>query len=92
MQTRRKCRAFSRAASPVDFSDGKHVITMKGKQVLCSPLRFDTSSLTPCNHEEADTTIMVHAADASKAGTRTSSSVLLTMMSLSSAYWHNPEA
>ena len=53
---------------PVDFGDGKHVITTKGEQVLCSPLRFDTSSLTPCNHEEADTRIMVHAADASKAG------------------------
>ena len=31
---------------PVDFGDGKRVITTKGEQVLCSPLRFDTSSLT----------------------------------------------
>ena len=34
---------------------------------LPSPLRVDTSSLTPCNHEEADTRILFHAANASKA-------------------------
>lgn len=51
----------------VDFGDGKQVITTKGEQVLCSPLRFDTS-LTPCNHEETDTRILVYATDASKAG------------------------
>ena len=53
---------------PVDFDDGKQVITMKGEQVLCSSQQFDTSTLTPCNHEEVDTRILIHAADASKAG------------------------
>ena len=43
---------------PVEFGDGKQVITTKGEQVLCSPLRFDSSSHTPCNHEEADTRIL----------------------------------
>ena len=52
----------------VDFGQGKQVITTKGEQVLCSPLRLDTCILTPCNHEEADTRMLVHAADASKAG------------------------
>ena len=52
----------------VDFGYGKQVITTKGEQVFCSPVRFDTSSLTPCNHEEADTRILVYATDASKAG------------------------
>ena len=35
---------------PVEFGDGKQVFTTKGEQVLCSPLRFDSSSHTPCNH------------------------------------------
>ena len=51
---------------PVHFGDGKQVITTKGEQLLCSPLRFDTSSVTPCNHEEANTRILVHAADVLK--------------------------
>lgn len=60
-------RLFSKQFPLVDFGDGKQVITTKGEQVLCSPLRFDTS-LTPCNHEETDTRILVYATDASKAG------------------------
>ena len=47
---------------PVKFGDGKRVITTKGEQVLCSPRQFDNSSLTPCNHMETDTRILVHAA------------------------------
>lgn len=54
--------------SPVEFGDGKQVITKKEEQVICSPLWFDTSSFTPHNHGEAGTRNLVHAADTSKGG------------------------
>ena len=38
-----------------------------GTAVLVSPVR-DTSSLAPCLHEEADTRMFVHAADAASRG------------------------
>jgi len=61
--------SFSAEQIPtVDFGQGKQVITTKGERVLCSPLQLDTSILTPCNYEEADTRMLIHAADASKAG------------------------
>ena len=59
---------LAKQISTAGFGQGKQVITTKEEQVLCSPLRLDTSILTPCNHEEADTRMLVHAADASKAG------------------------
>ncbi|KAG7168436.1 putative winged helix-turn-helix domain containing protein 5 [Homarus americanus] len=40
------------------------------KQVLTVPPRKDTVNLAPCNHEEADTRMMVHAADALECGHR----------------------
>ncbi|KAG7156429.1 hypothetical protein Hamer_G006188, partial [Homarus americanus] len=40
------------------------------KQVLTIPPRKDTANLAPCNHEEADTRMMVHAADALECGHR----------------------
>ena len=39
-----------------------------GQQFLCNPPRGDVSSLSPCNHEEADTRMMVHVADAVQKG------------------------
>ena len=39
-----------------------------GQQVLCNPPRDDVSSLSPCNHEEADKRMMVHVADAFQKG------------------------
>ena len=49
-------------------NDGKTVITTHGSNVLCNPFRDDTNILAPCTHEEADTRIMVHLADAVKEG------------------------
>ena len=39
-----------------------------GQQVLCNPPRGDVSSLSSCNHEEADTRMMVPVADAVQIG------------------------
>lgn len=41
------------------------------QQVIAVPPFEDTAALAPCNHEEADTRMMVHAADAVKSGHRT---------------------
>ena len=40
---------------------GKQVIATYGQQVLCTP-SYDTSRLSPCTHEEADTRMMLHVA------------------------------
>lgn len=51
-----------------DFGSNKQVISTLGQQVLCNPPRGDVSILAPCNHEEADTRMMVHVADAVQKG------------------------
>ncbi|KAG7158040.1 putative Pao retrotransposon peptidase-containing protein, partial [Homarus americanus] len=48
----------------------KQLVVTDKKQVLTVPPRKDTANLAPCNHEEADTRMMVHAADALKCGHR----------------------
>ena len=45
----------------------KKIVITDGTEVLVSPFR-DTSSLVPCLHEEADTRMFVHAADAASGG------------------------
>ena len=45
----------------------KHVVTTNGNEVLCIPPQ-DTSGLAPCNHEEVDTLMFVHLADAETKG------------------------
>ena len=55
----------------VNFGSNKQVITTLGQHVLCNPPRDDTNILAPCNHEEADTRIMVHVADAVQRGLTT---------------------
>lgn len=50
------------------FTSGKQVIITAGANVLCSPENYDTFGLAPCNHEEADTRLLVHVADAVRAG------------------------
>ena len=46
--------------------DQQFILT-DGSDVICSQSR-DLKNLAPCNHEEADTRIMVHIADAYKQG------------------------
>lgn len=47
---------------------GKEIYTTHGQDVLSSSNRMDIDSLAPCNHEEADTRLMLHAMDASVCG------------------------
>ena len=44
------------------------VVSTKGNAVVCNRETDDTSSLSPCNREEADTRLLLHAADAAKNG------------------------
>ena len=54
----------------IDFGHYKQVIITKGEQVLCSPSSCDTQDLAPCNHEETDTSMLVHVASVAQAGYR----------------------
>ena len=44
--------------------EGKQIVATHGTKVLCSPPLSVGSNLSPCWHEEADTRMMVHVADA----------------------------
>ena len=46
----------------------KEIIITKGDDVLTKPPLLDTSALAPCNHEEADSRIMLHATHAAHNG------------------------
>ena len=48
-------------------TDGKVVSTLGKLTILNSPME-DTSRLSPCTHEEAETKLLLHAADASSTG------------------------
>ena len=47
---------------------GKNIVATKGQTVLTYPGRNDITNLSPCEHEEADTRMMVHVADAVESG------------------------
>uniref|UniRef100_UPI00358F05C7 uncharacterized protein n=1 Tax=Myxine glutinosa TaxID=7769 RepID=UPI00358F05C7 len=51
----------------IDVPD-KQLIATDGEQVIAVPPCADTAALAPCNHEEADTRMMLHAAAAMKSG------------------------
>jgi hypothetical protein len=46
----------------------KQLVITDGDAVLSKPPLVDTTRLAPCNHEEADTRLMLHAAHAAHAG------------------------
>ena len=50
------------------YIEGKQIVTTFGEKVLTSPVRSSTHSLAPCTHEEADTRIFIHVADAIQEG------------------------
>ena len=52
-------------AQPI--SDKKELVMTDGQGVICLPTR-DTHNLAPCNHEEADTRMMVHIVDSVSQG------------------------
>ena len=45
-----------------------HIYSTAGTGVVCNTRDVDLSYLAPCNHEEADTRVFVHLADAVRLG------------------------
>ena len=56
------------AEQSVTLGNGKQVISTKSKSVVCSQHRDDITDLSPCEQEETDTRIVLHAQDAAKRG------------------------
>ena len=54
----------------LQLPEGKQVFATHGENVLTSQDGADTRALAPCNHEEADSRMMIHALDASLHGHR----------------------
>ncbi|KAL8599495.1 hypothetical protein ACOMHN_065946 [Nucella lapillus] len=48
--------------------EDKQIIITDGEAVLSKPLLPDPTSLTPCNHEEADSRMLLHASHAAQHG------------------------
>ena len=48
--------------------DKKELVAADGKQFLCAPSQHETNLLAPCNHEEADSRMMLHVAHAAQHG------------------------
>ena len=70
-ESRKQARTFQFLAQCiVSLHEEKQVITTKGKDILCSPARNNTTNLAPCTHEEADTRMILHAAHAVQEGYR----------------------
>lgn len=53
----------------INLETKKEVVTTSGQNVLCN-LPRDLTSLAPCNHEEADSRIILHLADAVNQGSK----------------------
>ena len=65
-----KMELFSLLAEKIQSitSEGKQVVTTFGESALCSPIQTDMQALIPCTHEEADTRMFIHVADAIHSG------------------------
>ena len=48
--------------------EDKQLVITDGGTVLSKPKLLDQASLTPCNHEEADCRMLLHAAHAAEQG------------------------
>ena len=48
--------------------DNKELNATDGEQVPCAPSQHETNLLAPCNHEEADSRMMLHVAHAARHG------------------------
>ena len=51
-------------------SHAKWVYVTDKESVLCSHQDADTDFISPCNHEEADTRVIIHAFDAARKGSQ----------------------
>lgn len=56
--------------STFNATDDKIVVSTLRMEVVCNCPSKDTSQISPCNHEEADTRIMLHVKDAVQTGMR----------------------
>ena len=55
----------------MDYPHEEKVIYATDKEkVLCSQRHFDCEFISPCNHEEADTRVIIHACDAARKGNK----------------------
>jgi len=61
---------FSKSCKKSLIADGKSVNATDESNVMCSSIDVDLNNLAPCSHEEADTRLFLHAADAIKKGSR----------------------
>ena len=60
-------------------SKDQKIVSTLDETVLTSPRLQDISALSPCNHEEADTRLLLHAFDATKRQIRTVDSDVLVI-------------
>ena len=61
-------RFLSQEVFRLPTEEGKTIYSTIGIEVLCSLAAADVSSMAPCSHEEADTRLFVHLADAVRKG------------------------
>ena len=68
MKTKR--RFFSLLAENIQAipTEGKQAVTSFGESALFSPVQTDMQALIPWTHEEADTRMFIHVADATHSG------------------------
>jgi len=59
---------LSREAVHLPLTEGKELYATDGREVLCSPAESYLASVAPCSHEEADTRLLLHVADAVQKG------------------------
>ena len=61
---------LAQQAVTLPIEEGKELYSTCGDRVLTSATRSDLRFLEPCNHEEADTRLLVHVLDACSSGHR----------------------
>ena len=61
---------LSHEVTQLSVSNNKEIYATKGNRVLCSTTESNLASLAPCSHEEADTRLLLHTADAVQKGFR----------------------
>lgn len=62
-----KTELFGLLADSITDISGKLCISTKGSRAICNQDQLNLSFLEPCNHEEADTRVFIHVADAARA-------------------------
>ena len=63
-------RFLSQHVTNLSTGEGKRIYATDGSDVLSSMVDADMTSLVPCSHEEADTRLLLHVADAVQKGFR----------------------